>query len=57
MRIFELNMKAFEINWKNIPQNSYLRELPSLRDLEKMEFRKNITLFCGESLYIRSYAA
>lgn len=49
MRIFELNMKAFEINWKNIPQNSYLRELPSLRDLEKMEFRKNITLFCGEN--------
>lgn len=49
MRGSVLNMKAFEIIWKEIPKYSYLRELPALRDLERMRFRKNITLFCGEN--------
>lgn len=49
MRNSVLNMKAFEIVWKGIPKYSYLRELPALNNLERMEFRKNITLFCGEN--------
>ena len=50
---FENNMqllvKGIHIDWERIGNDSYLRDIPALRDLEDLSFCKNITMFVGEN--------
>ena len=37
------------INWDKIEQDSYLREIQAIHDLEELDLHKNITFFVGEN--------
>lgn len=38
-----------KLNWDRIAPDSYLREIPALRNLEELEFDRTITFFAGEN--------
>ncbi len=45
----ELYVRKIAIDWDRIPADSYLREIPSIANLEELEFSKNVTFFVGEN--------
>lgn len=52
--IIEVNMnnlyiKGLVIDWDKISDNSYLHDIKSVRSLNSMEFKKNVTFFVGEN--------
>lgn len=42
-------LQAIQIDWNKIDEDSYLREIPSLKELESLEFPKQVTFFVGEN--------
>lgn len=45
----ERYVRAAEIEWDKLPQDTWLRGIPALRCLGKLQFSSNITLFAGEN--------
>lgn len=42
-------IRELRIDWSKIPEHSYLRSIPALSGLARLEFSKNITFFVGEN--------
>ena len=42
-------IEKIQMDWDVIDSNSYLTRIPSLRQIEEIEFNKNITFFVGEN--------
>ena len=42
-------IKKIQIDWDKIDKNSYLRNIPALKNLESLDFSKPITFFSGEN--------
>ena len=42
-------IRDLRIDWSKIPEHSYLRSIPALSGLARLEFSKNITFFVGEN--------
>lgn len=42
-------LQAIQIDWNKIDEDSYLREILSLKELESLEFPKQVTFFVGEN--------
>ena len=45
----DLPLRGLRIQWDQVPQDSYLRGIPALNRLEGLDFRRPVTLFCGEN--------
>ena len=45
-----LPIQGVSINWDKIDENSYLRRIDAIKDLDYLTFRKNIPLFFLEYL-------
>ena len=44
-----LYLKSFDICREELPDDSYLYDVPAVASLDSMAFRRNVTLFCGEN--------
>ncbi len=44
-----LPIQGVSINWDKINGRSYLRKIEAIKDLDYLEFHKNITIFVGEN--------
>lgn len=44
-----LPIRGFSIKWDKIDENSYLRKIDAISSLERLSFKKNITIFVGEN--------
>ncbi|MDO4467263.1 MAG: AAA family ATPase [Bacillota bacterium] len=42
-------IRRIEIDWSRIEEDSYIREIEALRDVEKMEFTSPVTFLVGEN--------
>ena len=42
-------IQSIHIDWEEVETDSYLREIPALREMGWLEFGKNITFFVGEN--------
>lgn len=42
-------IQRISIDWSKIESNSYLRKINAIKELEKLDFDKNITFFVGEN--------
>ena len=42
-------IRSVEIDWAQLPEDAWLREIPALCSLGKLSFTRNITLFAGEN--------
>ncbi len=42
-------IQKISIDWGQIPEDSYLRKIESIKDLSQLEFHENITIFAGEN--------
>ncbi len=42
-------IRGIKFEWDNIPENSYLRKIEALKDIESLEFSNPITFFVGEN--------
>lgn len=42
-------IQAVSIDWSEIPEHSYLREISALQSFEELEFPEHITFFAGEN--------
>lgn len=42
-------IRAIEINRENLPEDSYVRQIPSLKNLDGIEFDTPVTFFVGEN--------
>ena len=42
-------IQGFRIDWAKINNNSYLRRIPAIKDLQQLDFDKPITFFVGEN--------
>lgn len=45
----ERYIRFVEIDWEQLPEDSWLRRIPALRTLGKLHFERNITFFAGEN--------
>lgn len=45
----ELLIRGLTIDWSKISDESYLRNITSIRDLDTLTFHKNVTFFVGEN--------
>ena len=45
----ELYIKGLKIDWDKIGLNSYLRNIPSIAEVDDISFKKQITFFVGEN--------
>ena len=45
----DLFVRGFSIDWHQIPESSYLRDIPALAGLEGLSFQKSVTFFSGEN--------
>lgn len=45
----ELHIKGLEIDWDKIGPDSYLRDIPSITEVDEIRFNKQITFFVGEN--------
>ena len=45
----ELHIRGLTIDWNKITPSSYLRKIPSISGLDKLDFNKSITFFVGEN--------
>ena len=44
-----LYLESFDICREELPEDSYLYDVPAVASLDSMAFRRNVTLFCGEN--------
>ncbi len=44
-----LPIQGVSINWDKIDENSYLRRIEAIKDLDHLKLHKNITIFVGEN--------
>ena len=44
-----LYLRGLSIDWSAIPPDSYLRRIPALRTLDRLELHRNVTLLTGEN--------
>ena len=42
-------IRAVSIDWNRVEPRSYLREIPALKQLDYLEFHRNVTFFAGEN--------
>lgn len=42
-------IQGIQIDWSKIEQDSYLQEIPSLKNIDSLEFSNNVTFFVGEN--------
>lgn len=42
-------ISGLAIDWQKVAEDSYLRQIPALASLEKMDFRQNVTFLVGEN--------
>ena len=42
-------IRAVSIDWNQVEPRSYLREIPALKQLDYLEFHRNVTFFAGEN--------
>ena len=42
-------IRGIKFEWDNIPEDSYLRKIEALKDIESLEFSNPITFFVGEN--------
>lgn len=42
-------LRSLQIDWKRVPDHSYLHEIAALRTLTSLEFDRSITFFAGEN--------
>lgn len=42
-------IQGIKIDWNKIDKDSYLRQIPSLKNLQSLEFSKQVTFFVGEN--------
>lgn len=42
-------IRAVAMDWNRIAPDSFLRNIPAMKDLEYLEFHRNITFFAGEN--------
>ncbi len=47
--VVSLPIQGVSINWDKIDERSYLRGIEAIKDLDYLEFHKNITIFVGEN--------
>jgi len=47
--LFNLFIRSIDIDWARIERNSYLRDIPALAGVERIDFTRNITFFVGEN--------
>lgn len=47
--LFNLFIRNLRIEWSEIGERSYLREIPAVANLTELDFTKNITFFVGEN--------
>lgn len=47
--LFNLFIRSIDIDWARIERNSYLRDIPALAGVERINFTRNITFFVGEN--------
>lgn len=45
----DLFIRALSIDWNEVEKDSYLRHITALKDLDYLQFRKNVTFFVGEN--------
>ena len=45
----DLFIRSLSIDWDEVPPDSYLRSIPALRTLDRMDFRAGVTFFSGEN--------
>lgn len=45
----DLFIRGLQISWDAVPAGSYLHEIPAVRSIRQLDFRKNITFFVGEN--------
>jgi len=45
----DLFIRGLRIDWDQIPADCYLHEIPSVRGIDQLNFKKNITFFVGEN--------
>ncbi len=45
----DLLLRSLRIDWDEIEQDSYLRDIPSLAGLQELEFDNSVTFFVGEN--------
>ncbi len=45
----DLFIRSISIDWEQVDDDSYLRQIPAIRDLDTMDFKNRITFFCGEN--------
>ena len=42
-------LRSLSIDWSKVGADSYLRQIPALRGLDSLAFRRNVTFFAGEN--------
>ncbi len=42
-------IRGIKFEWDNIPEDSYLRKIEALKDIESLEFSNPVTFFVGEN--------
>lgn len=45
----DLLIRGIEINWNLVDDESYVRDIPSIRDIDLYTFKNNVTFFTGEN--------
>lgn len=45
----ELQLRSISIDWDRIGQDSYLRNIEAIRDIQKLDFHSPVTIFSGEN--------
>lgn len=45
----DLLIRGIEIDWNLISDDSYVRDIPSIKDINALGFRSNVTFFTGEN--------
>ena len=45
----DLLIRSLTVDWTEVAEDSYLREIPALRGLEHLAFRRPVTFFAGEN--------
>ena len=45
----DLFLRSISIDWDELNDDSYVREIDALRGVEQLEFRKPVTFFVGEN--------
>ena len=45
----DLFIRSLTIDWNEVASGSYLRDIPALKELDELQFHRNVTFFVGEN--------